>query len=111
MIGALTGNDNLGIGDLSHGISSTGFSGYVEKLRTEVIGETTQKLLQVEEIVRTLDGCWQGVSKTRFQAQFATTIAKIEADLIKEQIDLENRLMELRSNYFSQDANMMDENE
>lgn len=100
---------NLGIGDLTIGIDANGMVQYKEDLRAELLQQSKEKINNVQEVLDAINAGWQGVSRDNFVKQFASVREKICEDLDNEYADLENRLTDLQSAYFSIDKNINDQ--
>ena len=102
-----SGSSNLGIGDLSIGVSKSGMQEYREAIKLSLLDETIKKMDENWTAVETaINGAWQGTSRDRFLDDFAKRREAIKEDLKKEQQDLDNRLEELESAYYKQDNNL-----
>lgn len=101
------GSEDLGINDLSIGVSKSGMKAYREAIKISLLKDTITKMEDDWEAVETaINGAWQGASRDRFLDDFAKRREAIEEDLRKEQEDLDNRLEELESAYYKQDNNL-----
>ena len=102
--------DNLGIEDLTIGVSRAGMEQYREDVKLEMFDSTIQAMrAHFTDIERALAQGWQGVSKDRFVEGMRKTIEQICEDLEEEKIDLDNRLKELEDDYFKEDNGLIQE--
>lgn len=103
-------SENLGIEDLTIGVSQAGMEQYREDLKMEMFDNTIKVIDDnFPEVVNVLNTAWQGVSRDRFIASMEKEIGSIKADLEYEKADLDHRLQELESNYFKEDERLMPE--
>lgn len=102
-----TGSENLGIADLSIGISASGMESYKEALKAELLISSKEKINNFAEVEAALNRGWQGAALDKFKVQFQTTATKICEDLDKEYQDLDNRLTDIQSAYFNADNNII----
>ena len=99
--------DRLGIDDLEIGVSHAGMEQYRWSLRTQLLEDTKNRLEEYSSFMNALGNCWQGASHKTYCENFNKTILAIGEALVREYIDVENRLTELESNYFKQDQTML----
>lgn len=102
-----TGTENLVIADLSIGISASGMDSYKESLKADLLITSKEKINNFAEVEAALNKGWQGAALDKFKTQLQTTATKICEDLDKEYQDLENRLTDIQSAYFSADNNII----
>lgn len=95
----------LGIEDLEIGISAGGMKDYMNSLQMNIkdVNKAIDNFTDTENAIR---GAWQGVACDKFIKDFKKTREDVKADMQKEYKDVENRLAELRNNYYKQDQNM-----
>lgn len=105
---SVEGSKNLGIDDLTIGVSRKGMEQYKHELKISVLNETKDKIDDVDNVVKAINNCWQGQARDKFLSQFAATREKIKEDLKREYNDLEQRLIELEHQYYDQDKSMME---
>ena len=101
-------NNNLGIGDLTIGVSRAGMEQYREDVKLEMFDNTISVLREhFNDVKKEIDTAWQGVSRDRFVESMNKKIEDICSDLEQEKIDLNNRLIELEDNYFNEDEGLI----
>ena len=101
-------SQNLGIDDLTIGVSSEGMENYIEELKADILVKVKDKIQDIDPVVKAINNCWQGKSKENFLKDFSRVTNTICDDLEAEYNDLKNRLDELKSFYYEQDQKMMD---
>lgn len=94
--------------DVSQGISKEGMQQYMENLQADLLTKVNEKLEETDGISQAIARGWQGQSRDKFLDQFEKGIRAVQSDLQSEYSDLMMRLSELTSNYYSQDAKMVD---
>ena len=107
-MGIFGNSTNLGIEDLSIGISSKGLDSYLDTIKAEYL-EKVSIDTEVDAIIQVINTGWQGKSRDTFEKQLNQMADDIKADLKKEYKDLENRFKELEAFYFEQDNTLMNE--
>ena len=99
---------NLGISDLSIGVSKQGMETYREEVKLEMFDNTINTIRDnFQEVVDAINLAWQGKSRDKFVESMDKKIEQICTDLESEKKDLDNRLQELEDNYFKEDENLM----
>lgn len=101
--------DNLGIGDVSIGVSVGGMAQYKQDIQAHLLTETRAQLEEMSELEAALAKGWQGVSHDRFLASFKATTQDLATEMELEYNDLMSRLEELEAYYFNQDENLVQE--
>lgn len=94
--------------DVSQGISKQGMEEYIQNLRTDLLTKVNEKLEDTDAMAQAIARGWQGQSRDNFLNQFEKGIRTVQSDLRSEYTDLLMRLSELTSNYYEQDAKMVD---
>lgn len=98
----------LGIGDLTIGVSKQGMEQYREEVRLEMFDNTISVIRDdFQEVVNEINLAWQGTSRDKFIESMINQIEKICYDLESEKQDLDSRLEELEDNYFKEDENLI----
>lgn len=106
--GMKTGGNNMGISEMTEGISTNGMEEYLENLKAHLLTETTKIINDTSALESAINSGWQGQSRDKFIEKFNEARMAISMDLKKEFKDLQNRLAELEMNYFAQDSKMID---
>lgn len=101
-----TGSTDVGISDLTMGVSKSGMAKYKEDLKTNVLVKVSDKINDVTTVITAIEAGWQGISRDNFLTDFAAARGSICADLKEEYNDLQARLEELEDSYFRQDASL-----
>lgn len=105
----LIGGADVGIADLTEGISHAGMEAYLEELKATVLTETINVINnEADALQNAINVGWQGRARDVFFDKFNTVRSNIAEDLTQEYYDLVARLQELEDNYFNQDKKMLE---
>ena len=101
-------NGSLGIGDLTHGVSSQGAWDYVEGLNTGAINGAIKVLQNTTAVKNALQQGWQGAAEANFEANLDKAVNTVveTLELIKENV--ESLVSDLVEDMANQDAALVD---
>lgn len=101
-------NGNLGIGDLTHGVSASGAYDYLDGLNTGAINSAIKAVQSTNPVKSTLRQGWQGASEANFEKNLDSAVNTVveTLDLIKENI--ESLVADLVEDMANQDAALVD---
>ena len=103
------GGSNIGIEDMTIGVSGRGMEEYSEMLRTKILTEISEELeTQREAIINSVRTGWRGSSEERFERLLRDEIEDIIDDLRQEYADLEGKLQDTGKYYVDQDEKLAD---
>ena len=102
------GANNVGIDDLTIGISAAGMEEYKKNLKAYLLTQSVDKINDTSTLEAAINNGWQGASRDVFMEKFNQMRESIVNDLSKEFDDLSARLEELEEDYFAQDNKMID---
>lgn len=101
------GGSNIGIEDMTIGVSGRGMEEYSEMLRTRILTEISEELEnQQEAIINSVRSGWRGNSEERFERLLGDEIDNIIEDLEHEYADLEGKLQDTGKYYVDQDEKL-----
>lgn len=104
-------NGNLGIQDLTEGISVSGAKKYYEDLHTECIKETIEKLNETGDIKNALRAGWQGVACENFIKSLDAIVKVTQNNIAMMDSVLESEINLITKAWLNQDREMVDEAE
>ncbi len=101
--------EDLGIGDLSIGVSKAGMQSYIDNLSDQIFNRTGRDLTDgysyLESVIS--DG-WQGVSRDNFIKDFKENLNQIIKNIDVQKKNFETELTTLMNNYFNIDSIVYD---
>lgn len=101
------GGSNIGIEDMTIGVSGKGMDDYADMLKVKILDEMKHELeTQQEAIVKSVQSGWRGKSEERFEKLLDDEIEAIEEDLEKEYADLTGKLQDTGKYYVDQDEKL-----
>jgi hypothetical protein len=100
---------NLGIDNVTIGVSSQGMTAYLDEVRAELLQKSCDLVRNTETVVTAVNGGWQGNSQERFLRNLHETTEIICNGLEQEYLNLTMRLRELEAYYFNQDNALIPE--
>lgn len=100
---------NLGIGDLSIGVSVKGAYDYLDGIKTKAIGKAIDALQDTNNVTQTFQAGWQGKAEANFEKNMynATQTITKELELIKTNI--ESLVAEMIEDWANQDEALVEE--
>lgn len=100
---------NLGIGDISIGVSVKGAYDYLDGIKTKAIGKAIEALESTGDVTTTFQAGWQGKAEANFEKNMynATQTIKQELELIKTNI--ESLVAEMIEDWAMQDEALVEE--
>lgn len=103
------GGSNIGIEDMTIGVSGKGMDDYADMLKIKILEEMKTELEnQKEAIVKSVQNGWRGKSEERFEKLLDDEIDKIIEDLEREYADLAGKLHDTSKYYVDQDEKLAD---
>ncbi len=101
------GGSNIGIDDMTIGMSGQGMEDYSDMLKIKILDEMKSELhTQQDAIIKSVQGGWRGKSEEKFEKLLDDEIEKIIEDLEAEYKDLEGKLQDTRKFYEDQDEKL-----
>lgn len=101
------GGSNIGIEDMTIGVSGRGMEDYSEMLRTKILREISEELeTQRDAIIKSVQSGWRGRSEEGFERLLRDEVRKITEDLEHEYADLEGKLQDTGKYYVDQDEKL-----
>lgn len=104
-----SGGSNIGIEDMTIGVSGKGMDEYADMLRIKILEEIKSELEnQQDAIVKSVQAGWRGKSEERFEKLLDDEVEKIKEDLEREYADLSGKLHDTSKYYSDQDEKLAD---
>ena len=100
-------NTGVDIADLTQGVSRKGMQLYKSQLYRHLVEQVRYKLEDVSAIQTAVDDGWQGESRDKFLADFEANIRTVDAQMESAYSALFARIVELTSNYYKQDRDLL----
>lgn len=100
-------NGNLGIGDLTHGVSSSGAWDYVDGLNTGAINNAIKVLQNTSGVKAKLQAGWQGAAEANFEKNLDNAVNTVVDTLEVIKTNIENLVSDLVEDMANQDAAMV----
>ena len=102
-------NGNLGIGDLTHGVSASGAWDYVEGLNTGAINGAIKALQDgANNVKSTLQQGWQGAAEANFEKNLDSSINVVTDTLNLIKDNIESLVSDLVEDMANQDAALVE---
>lgn len=108
MFAAKANANNLGIGDLTNGVSASGASDYVEGINTKAIEGAIKALQSTETVTKALQGGWQGAAEMNFEKNLYNAVNTAIDTLRIVENGIESLVSDLVEDMANQDANMVE---
>ena len=103
-------SSELGIGEMTTGMSASGMEQYLENIKAEILTSVTEKLDTArDEIIKSLKTAWVGQSEQRFETLLTDAVEDVKTELNAEYNALASRINELENNYFNQENALISE--
>ena len=101
--------NNLGIGDLSIGVSVSGAYDYLDGINSKAINHAIEALNNTDSVTKEFQAGWQGKAEANFENNLyrATDVVTKELELIKENI--ESLVSEMIEDWANQDEKLVEE--
>ena len=96
-------NGNLGIGDLTHGVSASGAADYVNGLNMIAINNAIEALNATGNVKNTLRQGWQGAAETNFEKNLDSSVNFVTDTLELIKNNIENLVSDLVEDMAKQD--------
>ena len=100
-------NGNLGIGDLTHGVSASGAMDYVEGLNTGAINSAIDVLYATDGVKTALQAGWQGAAEANFEKNLDNAVNTVVSTLELIKKNIESLVSDLVEDMANQDAAMV----
>ena len=101
-------NGNLGIGDLTHGVSAQGAWDYVDGLNTGAINGAIKVLQNTTGIKSALQQGWQGAAEANFEKNLDNAVNTVVETLELIKSNVESLVSDLVEDMANQDAALVD---
>lgn len=100
---------NIGIEDMTIGVSGKGMDDYSDMLKTKILNEMKTELeAQCDAIINKVREGWRGHSEVKFEKLLKDEIEQIIDDLKDEYRDLQGKLYDTNKYYIDQDEKLAD---
>lgn len=101
--------EDLGIGDLSIGVSKAGMQSYIDNLSDQIFNRTGRDLTSgCSDLISVISDGWQGVSRDKFASDFKDNISQILENIEVQRKNFETELTTLMNNYLNIDSIVYD---
>lgn len=101
--------NQLGIGDLTHGVSAQGAIEYYEALNTNAISSAITALQNTESVKTALQGGWQGAAEATFEKNLDNGVNTVISTLETIKKNIESLISDLVEDLANQDKNLVEE--
>ena len=101
--------DQLGIKDLTHGVSANGAYDYVDGLNTGAINNAIKALQNTGGVTTALRGGWQGAAEVNFEKNLQKAVETVTDALEKIKDNIESLVSDLVEDMADQDKKLVEE--
>ena len=101
-------NNGLGIGELTHGVSTNGAYEYLDGINTQALEHTIEAVQDTAAVKAALQRGWQGNSEAAYERNLDSAVMEVTQaiDMIKKGI--ESEISDLVETMADQDKQMLD---
>lgn len=99
---------NLGIGDLTHGVSSNGAYDYVDGLNTGAINGAIKALQNTTNVKAKLQSGWQGAAEANFEKNLDNAVKTVTDTLEIIKDNIESLISDLVEDMAKQDEKLVE---
>ena len=104
-------NPNLGISDLSNGVSVKGAQDYLDGIKMVAIANTIKAINNTDYLKSTLQQGWQGRAEANFEANLDLSCRAIVKGLNEMKASIESLITDLVETMLEQDRDMIEVDE
>ena len=102
-------NGNLGIGDLTNGVSANGAADYVAGLNTGAINNAIKVLQNTTNVKNALQSGWQGSAEANFEKNLDNAVNTVVSTLDTIKKGIESLISDLVEDMANQDGSLVEE--